>query len=204
LAIGPFNHHTEHLGTDRRVACLLWRGYGFVLNITGNNGVNDMNTNSNTIKEMETKIRWYTDHKGKPTIDEEWAAHNFGTGAFYAGHGIGLHELSQDWPEVYANKDCMRGYRKGSAELFNIGEVLSVEMESFNGYIMDQINLGATNTSIIETIENLFTDLETADLNDVVCAYFNRMPNNGIKVSIAQWLLARGYVPQMRPGGGRG
>jgi hypothetical protein len=64
-----------------------------------------MNTNPNTIEEMESKIRWYTDHQGKPTTDE-----------FYASQGIGLHELSQDWSEIFNNTDCMRGYRKGRAD----------------------------------------------------------------------------------------
>jgi hypothetical protein len=53
-----------------------------------------------------------TDHGGRPTNDKECATHNFRMGAMYAGHGIQIDELREDWPEVFANKDCMRGFRK--------------------------------------------------------------------------------------------
>ena len=55
---------------------------------------------------------WYTDHGGRPTNDKECETHNFRMGAYYAGHGIQIDELRVDWPEVFANKDCMRGYHK--------------------------------------------------------------------------------------------
>lgn len=33
-------------------------------------------------------------------------------GEYLAGHGIGLEELSKDWPEVLECEDVMRGYRE--------------------------------------------------------------------------------------------
>ena len=57
---------------------------------------------------------YYTAHGGRPTNDAEWADQNFGVGAFYANHGIGIDELESDWPEVFNNVECMRGYDPGS------------------------------------------------------------------------------------------
>ncbi len=60
-----------------------------------------------------THRTYYTPHGGCPTTDAEWAAHNFRVGRYYAGHGIMLDELKEEWPEVFNNPDCMRGYFKG-------------------------------------------------------------------------------------------
>jgi hypothetical protein len=57
---------------------------------------------------------YYTAHGGKPTNAMEWKAQNFGVGASYAGHGIGIDELESDWPEVFYNADCMRGFDPGA------------------------------------------------------------------------------------------
>jgi hypothetical protein len=65
---------------------------------------------------MTDQPTYYTDHGGRPTTDAEWATHNFKVGAMYASQGIQLDELSDDWPEIVANEDCMRGYRE---EWFN-------------------------------------------------------------------------------------
>jgi hypothetical protein len=57
---------------------------------------------------------YYTAHGGEPTNDAEWADQHFGVGAFYASHGIGIDELESDWPEVFNNADCMRGFDPGA------------------------------------------------------------------------------------------
>ncbi len=72
-----------------------------------------MYTNPTTIEELESSVRWYTSHRGKPTSDQEWAAHDFGYGVYMSAHGICLDELRKDWPEVFASQHCMRGYRAG-------------------------------------------------------------------------------------------
>jgi hypothetical protein len=65
--------------------------------------------------EWEAALRhgdcWFTEHGKKPTNDEEWATHTFGLGVFYLRYMIHEHELREDWPEVFTNADCMRGYR---------------------------------------------------------------------------------------------
>jgi hypothetical protein len=55
---------------------------------------------------------YYTEHGGKPTTDAEWAIHNYGVGRFYATRGIPIAELETDWPEVFSNTNCMRGFRE--------------------------------------------------------------------------------------------
>jgi hypothetical protein len=57
---------------------------------------------------------YYTAHGGPPTNDAEWADQNFGVGASYADHGISIDELESDWPEVFSNADCMRGFDPGA------------------------------------------------------------------------------------------
>jgi hypothetical protein len=59
---------------------------------------------------------YYTAHGGPPTNAMEWKAQNFGAGRMYGGHVIPLDELEKDWPEIFNNPDCMRGYRKGLAD----------------------------------------------------------------------------------------
>jgi hypothetical protein len=54
--------------------------------------------------------QWFTDHGGEPMNDKEWATNDFGYGAYFAGHGIGLEELCEDWPEIANNAQCMKGY----------------------------------------------------------------------------------------------
>ena len=75
-----------------------------------------MNIDPIEAAEREKTAQWYTDHGGKPTNEKEWADQNFGMGAFYARQGIPRDELREDWPEIFTNKECMKGYRKGWAD----------------------------------------------------------------------------------------
>jgi hypothetical protein len=59
---------------------------------------------------------YYTAHGGRPTNAMEWKAQNFEAGQLYGLHLIPLYELETDWPEVFNNPDCMRGYYKGLAD----------------------------------------------------------------------------------------
>ena len=57
---------------------------------------------------------FYTAHGGPPTNRAEWADQNFGVGASYADHGIGIWELKTDYPEVFNNPECMCGFDPGA------------------------------------------------------------------------------------------
>jgi hypothetical protein len=63
---------------------------------------------------------YYMAHGGRPTNRMEWKAQNFGAGQMYGLHGISLDELETDWPEILANPDCMRGYRQGQIDSFDL------------------------------------------------------------------------------------
>jgi hypothetical protein len=48
----------------------------------------------------------------EPTLTPEaQAAHDYAYGQLLGGHGVGLEELSEDWPEVLECPDVMRGWR---------------------------------------------------------------------------------------------